>query len=432
VGTTSSSRRMRLGLAVSVTALLATSAVASGQSPAASGQPFAGQTLNVLVTPYHEGWDAILAPDFEAATGATVNYEYVPFDGMQAKLATILASGDDSYDLVWAPVTFAPAFAGTLYADISQKLDPAIQEDLVASVKVGDALYAVPTNDTSVILAWNKDLYEKAGLDPEKPPTTFEELFAQCDALLAAEVSEYCFDWNIPNANGSFSFWSILLNAAGGAMWDESLSKVAFDTPEGLAAMQTFATFMHDKPYVDPASWVLPDQFATGDRFAAGTLPVAFLFDLQGPMMDDPATSKIAGDVGWTIIPGIGDNRSGTIDGWEGYGLSAFARNPDLAVAYLEYLLTPDAQTKQAAASGLVPVLKSTLAEGGSGSVTAPVTAEQYEHQVNRWGAGFYNDVAEVFDPILHQLALGDITPEAALEAAASGAQAKIDEYNAR
>jgi multiple sugar transport system substrate-binding protein len=297
-------------------------------------------------------------------------------------------------------------------------------------VKQGDAVYAVPTNDTSVILAWNKSMYEAAGLDPEKPPTTFDELFAQCEAL--KKVNPYCFDWNIPNANGSFSFWTILLNAAGGQMWDPTLKAVAFDTPEGLAAMQTFATMMHDKQYVDPASWVLPDQFATGDRFAAGKLPVAFLFDLQGPGMDDPATSSIAGHVGWTIIPGIGTNRSGTIDGWEGYGVSAFAKNPDLAVAYLDYLLSPEAQAKQSAASGLVPVLKSMLASGADTSVTAPVTAEQYQYQVNRWGSGFYTDVAEVFDPILHQLAQGEITPQAALDAAASGAQAKIDDYYSR
>ena len=44
----------------------------------------------------------------------------------------------------------------------------------------------------------------------------------------------------------------ILLNAAGGQMWTPDLKKVAFDTPQGLAAMQTFYTFMYTKKYVDP------------------------------------------------------------------------------------------------------------------------------------------------------------------------------------
>lgn len=400
---------------------------------APTAQSFAGQTLNVLVTPYHADWDAKLAPAFEAATGATVNFTYLPFDGMQAKIATILAAQDDSFDLIWAPVTFAPAFAGTLYTDISAKLDPTLLADLVAVTQVdGAGAYAIPVADTSVLFAWNKADYATAGLDPEKAPATFEELFAHCDALIKAFPDKYCFDWNIPNANGSFSFWTILLNAAGGDMWSPDLKSVAFNTPKGLAAMETFYQVMYVKPYVDPASWVLPDQFATGDRFAAGTLPTAFLFDLQWKSMDDPDTSKIAGQVGWGIVPGIADNASGTIDGWEGYGVSAFAQHPDLAVAYLNYLIGPDAQAQLATATGLVPVLKSMLTDPALETPNSKVTAEQYEHQVNRWGAGFYNDVAESFDPILNQLARGEITPQAALDSVAVSAQEKIDAYYAR
>src|SRR5207237_290300 len=81
---------------------------------------------------------------------------------------------------VWAPVTYAPSFAGTLYADISSKLAPALVSDLVAVSELnGKGVYAVPVADTSVLFAWNKAEYKQAGLDPEKAPTTFDELFAQ-------------------------------------------------------------------------------------------------------------------------------------------------------------------------------------------------------------------------------------------------------------
>jgi multiple sugar transport system substrate-binding protein len=408
-------------------------AAPSSAAPSASGQQFAGQTLNVLVTPYHADWDAKLAPAFEAATGAKVNFIYLPFDGMQAKLAAVVAAKDNSFDLVWAPVTYAPSFAGTLYADIESKLPPALVADLTSKSQVnGKGVYAVPVADTSVLFAWNKDQYKTAGLDPEKAPTTFEELFAQCDALKKAFPDKYCFDWNIPNGNGSFSFWTILLNAAGGTMWSDDLKSVAFNTPEGLAAMQTFYQFMFVKKYADPASWVLPDQFVTGDRFAAGTLPTAFLFDLQWTTMEDATKSKVVGKVGWSIIPGIGGHRSGTINGWEGYAVSNFAKSPDLAVAYLEYLVSADAQVKLAKLTGLVPVLKSVLTDPSYKTPTSAVTAEQYQYSTNRWGAGYYSDVADASDPILHQLARGEITPQAALDAFAKSAQAKIDAYYAR
>jgi ABC-type glycerol-3-phosphate transport system substrate-binding protein len=148
--------------------------------------------------------------------------------------------------------------------------------------------------------------------------------------------------------------------------------------------------------------------------------------------MDDAAKSKVAGNVGWAIIPGIAGNRSGTIDGWEGYGVSAYAQHPDLAVAYLNYLIGRDQQAKLAKATGLVPVLKSMLLDPALKTPNSAVTAEQYKYQTNRWGAGFYSDVADVFDPVLHQLARGEITPQAALDAVTKNAQAKIDAFYAR
>ncbi|TYB96656.1 MAG: ABC transporter substrate-binding protein [Kosmotoga sp.] len=38
-------------------------------------------------------------------------------------------------------------------------------------------LYSMPFNSSTAILYYNKDIFEAAGLDPNKPPTTFEELY---------------------------------------------------------------------------------------------------------------------------------------------------------------------------------------------------------------------------------------------------------------
>src|SRR5574340_1680466 len=37
-------------------------------------------------------------------------------------------------------------------------------------------MYALPTTPASVALHWNKQLFRQAGLDPERPPRTLEEL----------------------------------------------------------------------------------------------------------------------------------------------------------------------------------------------------------------------------------------------------------------
>lgn len=42
---------------------------------------------------------------------------------------------------------------------------------------VNGKLYSMPFNSSTAILYYNKDIFEKAGLDPNKPPTTFEEVY---------------------------------------------------------------------------------------------------------------------------------------------------------------------------------------------------------------------------------------------------------------
>ena len=43
--------------------------------------------------------------------------------------------------------------------------------------------WALPTAVRTLALFWNKDLFEAAGLDPESPPTTLEELVEMAPAL---------------------------------------------------------------------------------------------------------------------------------------------------------------------------------------------------------------------------------------------------------
>lgn len=44
-------------------------------------------------------------------------------------------------------------------------------------------IWAVPTTPASVALHWNKEMFAKAGLDPDKPPRTIAELDAMADRL---------------------------------------------------------------------------------------------------------------------------------------------------------------------------------------------------------------------------------------------------------
>lgn len=49
------------------------------------------------------------------------------------------------------------------------------QCQLLDTGRIGEDLYSLPFQNSLYYMYWNKDLFEKAGLDPETPPQNFEE-----------------------------------------------------------------------------------------------------------------------------------------------------------------------------------------------------------------------------------------------------------------
>ncbi|MFB0545411.1 MAG: ABC transporter substrate-binding protein, partial [Anaerolineae bacterium] len=64
-------------------------------------------------------------------------------------------------------------------------------EDGWANTETGEII-ALPVTIQGFIYYYNKAIYAEAGLDPEKPPTTWDELVANCEAIMA-NTDKSCF-----------------------------------------------------------------------------------------------------------------------------------------------------------------------------------------------------------------------------------------------
>ncbi|WP_032122071.1 ABC transporter substrate-binding protein [Clostridium amazonitimonense] len=59
----------------------------------------------------------------------------------------------------------------------AEKFDiSSLEPNLLGYYTVNDKLYSMPFNSSTPILYYNKDAFKEAGLDPEKPPKTFDEI----------------------------------------------------------------------------------------------------------------------------------------------------------------------------------------------------------------------------------------------------------------
>lgn len=131
---------------------------------------------------------------FEAAhPGATLNLLSQPDAEYYTLLGTALASKAGP-DVIWANGgAQAKALVGGLIP-LDDKLPDLISKLVGRSAFTGPdgKLYFIPTTLQGHVVYYNKALYKAAGLDPEKPPTSWAELTKVCDTF-KAQGKPACF-----------------------------------------------------------------------------------------------------------------------------------------------------------------------------------------------------------------------------------------------
>lgn len=102
---------------------------------------------------------------------------------------------------------------------------------------INGKLYGLPLNQDTYALLWNKKLFRKAGLDPEKPPKTIAELDAMAEKLTIknekGEIVQLGFlpDW-------PWSHFPMVAWAFGGTFYNEKTKKITCNDPNTVKALE--------------------------------------------------------------------------------------------------------------------------------------------------------------------------------------------------
>jgi multiple sugar transport system substrate-binding protein len=183
---------------------------------------------------------------YNAKGGDTVEMTEVPFAELVQKYATAIAGGQApdalSLDLIYNP---AFAAAGQL-EDLSDwaKALPYFNSLSPSHVKLGTydgKIYGMPLSVETSIFAWNKDLYKQAGLDPEKAPTTWEEITANAEKIRALGGDIYGFYFSGGGCGGCMIFtFTPLTWGAGADILSEDSKTATLDTPQMRKAVEIY------------------------------------------------------------------------------------------------------------------------------------------------------------------------------------------------
>lgn len=317
--------------------------------------------------------------------------------------------------------------------------DPStVMEVITSYYTTGGKQWAMPFNVSTPMLYYNKEVFEAAGLDPNTPPTTFDEVLEYAQKIVesgAAPVgySQYIYGWFFEQQlAGIGAYYGNNDNGR-----TEPITAVDFDQNGGGLKVFEMWKKLYDSGYFQNYGTVGAD---TQTAFFAGQ--VGMIIDSTAILKN--ATNSAPFEIGTGYLPKVEANEEGgVIIGGGALWLmdSEDAAKEDAAWKFIEYCTTPEAQAKWSMGTGYFAInpaayetedFKAYLEENPN-FMTA--INQLNDTPVNLYTSGVLSGVQTesrlIFNDIMPQVYDGKMTPEEGVAELAKQVNAAIENYNA-
>jgi multiple sugar transport system substrate-binding protein len=389
-----------------------------------------GQTITVLWTDTN-GIRGKLLKEFTKQTGINVHEIGVDYNSVYNKVITAAMAGSSDIDVaemdtIWAGQYYKGNIAVDLTKVIPDSEKKKFTPSSLSSVTYQGHLMAVPWFSSSKHFYWNKTLFKKAGLDPNRPPKTYDE-FLKDSRIIQDKLGKqgiYASAWSWKQAEGLTCDYVGFLGAFGGSFFDQQ-NRPIFNQGGGLKALQFMVKLMKSGT-VNPASLQWTEQDVQ-NAFKAGKIAMMSNWEL-GANLNDPKQSKIKGQWAVGLLPGEGNVTSATCTGSEGLAIMKNSKHKEAALAFLKWIAGTEYQTMEYEQEGQYPSVQSvyqTLSSTGTLNLL-PTFEKQFKYGVNRPNAPGYVQWSDIISAELHDALIGKGTPESDLKTAAQKVQQAI------
>lgn len=244
---------------------------------------------------------------------------------------------------------------GKVLADAGYKFDPSVYIPAVVGYYTAPngQMLSYPFNSSTTVLNYNKDLFRKAGLDPNTPPTTWPELVGMAAKLKASGVDcPFTTSWQSWTQLESFSTWHNTLFATQNNGFGGTNARLAFNSPlhvrhiENLANMSQQGLFHYRGRgnKADASFYSGECAMATASSSTYGSIKKNAKFEFGiAPLPHYPD------------VPGAPQN---TIIGGASLWVMAGKPAPDYkgVAAFFNYLSDPQVQSASHKRSGYLPI----------------------------------------------------------------------------
>jgi multiple sugar transport system substrate-binding protein len=295
---------------------------------------------------------------------------------------------------------------------------------VVQGAKLQGKYWGVPTAVRTLALFWNKDMYKAAGLDPERPPTTWDELVDHTVKTTTrgsdGKLEQAGFAWG-PGGQGHH-WWRECLNRQNGLQpMSEDYKKLNWTDPKGVEAF-TWFTDLVTKHKVGEPGFYTDDSTAFKTGHAA--LHVDGSFRLSTLAKDSPNLNY-----GVAVLPQKVARASYASFWTNAITKQAQGETLDASVKWLEYLTSPEVMRRWTDAIGELPAKPAVANEE---KFAKDPKLGPFIQQLGYSYATFFVD--EAFDrqavlDAVDQVILSKVEPASAVKEAADKVQKQLDEY---
>lgn len=297
---------------------------------------------------------------FERETGFKIIWETVPWPQMQQNLLRTLSSGTSQFDVVMIESSWPSRDVLEKLVSLKERQAQALElakifPSMLAAYQLDGDLRAVPIRSNPQIIHYNKQIFEERGITA---PKTFE------DFLAAAEKASH------KRADGASVYGLAIkpeediittVKAMGGNVLTDD-HEVKVTEPKTIKAIERLRTLVE--------RGALPPNFASMDATSVQTMmreglaAMSLFGDNYYNRFNDPASSRVAGKVGFFAIPGSaeGSFAPAKMAFWgAAFPANGRAEGREAAWTFIRYLASPAVQLRMAQ-NGNGPVDPETLA----------------------------------------------------------------------
>ena len=346
--------------------------------------------------------------------GVHVRFQQLSWDFGLDKIITSIAAGNPP-DVVELGTDWVPQFSSSgVLSDLTEELSPLKEKFLLwETVSYKGRLYGIPWLAGTRILFYNRELFAKAGLNPDRPPATWKELRAAAKAVDELGPNIYGIGLHVGEP---YSPWQEFLPFAwgnGGEVLDKDWTRCVLDRPPVVEALKFYRSL---KPY-----GLVQRQEQVNQLFAEGRVGIQLSgsWNFAGIPRLNPTLNY---GVGILPRPEEGKGTPAGFAGGEVLVIPKSTKHRDAALKLIRFLAEEEqAMAIVEAQRNIIPTVVSAIAHPYyQNHPEQKAVFEQVRYAVAPPGHPAWGPMQEKITQAIEEVLLKDRDPESALNRAAA------------